>query len=73
MRSFLDKRGLAHIKLSFPPPLLCTDNAAMIAWAGTEMYEAGWASDLDCNAKRKWSVDGDILQVEGWRSSLEKK
>ncbi|KAL9610692.1 MAG: hypothetical protein Q9167_004607 [Letrouitia subvulpina] len=73
MRSFLDKRGFAHIKLSFPPPLLCTDNAAMIAWAGTEMYEAGWASDLDCNAKRKWSINGDILQVDGWRSSLEKK
>ena len=71
LRLFLDKRGFAHIRLIFPPPSLCTDNAAMIAWTGTEMYRAGFESDLSCNALRKWSIDpdaedGGILGVGGW-------
>ncbi|KAK5149261.1 hypothetical protein LTR04_007268, partial [Oleoguttula sp. CCFEE 6159] len=36
LRSFLNVRGFSHIRLLFPPPALCTDNAAMIAWAGIE-------------------------------------
>ncbi|KAL8694874.1 MAG: hypothetical protein Q9218_000538 [Villophora microphyllina] len=57
LRSYLDVRGFPHIQLTFPPPSLCTDNAAMIAWTGTEMYEAGFESDLSCRATRKWSID----------------
>jgi N6-L-threonylcarbamoyladenine synthase len=43
----------------------------MIAWAGLEMYEAGWKSDLSVRALRKWSIDpkaqdGGILGVGGW-------
>ena len=30
----------------------------MIAWAGMEMYEAGWRSSLRCGVKRKWPLDG---------------
>ncbi|KAL8923581.1 MAG: hypothetical protein Q9208_004528 [Pyrenodesmia sp. 3 TL-2023] len=72
LRAFLDIRGYAHIRLNFPPPSLCTDNAAMIAWTGTEMYEAGYESELSCKAIRKWSVDpdaedGGILGVDGWK------
>ena len=60
-----------HINLSSPPIDLCTDNAAMIAWAGLEMWEAGWRTDLKAHAIRKWSLDpagldGGILGVEGW-------
>ena len=59
------------MELVFPPPSLCTDNAAMIAWAGMEMYEAGWESKLSCKAIRKWSIDpaaedGGILGVDDW-------
>lgn len=38
------------IRLGFPPPVLCTDNAAMIAAAGHYLYEAGVRSNLDLNA-----------------------
>ncbi|HWI65859.1 MAG TPA: tRNA (adenosine(37)-N6)-threonylcarbamoyltransferase complex transferase subunit TsaD [Symbiobacteriaceae bacterium] len=38
------------IRLGFPPPILCTDNAAMIAAAGHYLYEAGVRSTMDLNA-----------------------
>ncbi|KAH9838207.1 tRNA N6-adenosine threonylcarbamoyltransferase, mitochondrial [Teratosphaeria destructans] len=70
-RSVLDARGYKHIKLSFPPVELCTDNALMIAWAGLEMFNAGYTSDLSIGPIRKWSLDpkaddGGILGAEGW-------
>lgn len=77
LRAFLDARGYGKIELVFPPLDLCTDNAAMIAWAGMEMYEAGYTSELSCQALRKWSLDpsapdGGILGVSGWkRRSIE--
>ncbi|KAL8737889.1 MAG: hypothetical protein Q9181_001261 [Wetmoreana brouardii] len=72
LRSCLDTRGFAHIRLTFPPPSLCTDNAAMIAWTGTEMFEAGFESDLNCRAVRKWSIDpdaedGGIVGADCWK------
>ncbi|KAL2158534.1 hypothetical protein VTH06DRAFT_4301 [Thermothelomyces fergusii] len=57
-----------------PPAEFCTDNAAMVAWAGMEMWEAGWYSDLNVLPQRRWSLDGDgILGLGGWlpRSELE--
>ncbi|MCJ1313745.1 hypothetical protein MMC25_007425 [Agyrium rufum] len=71
LRAFLDVRGFTHVALSFPPLDLCTDNAAMIAWTGVEMYAMGWTSSLRCRALRKWSVDshaedGGILGIDGW-------
>ncbi|PGH09342.1 O-sialoglycoprotein endopeptidase [Blastomyces parvus] len=70
-RSFLDIRGFQHVEVIAPPPYLCTDNAAMIGWAGIEMFEAGWHSDLGCRPLRKWSLDrraedGGILGPPGW-------
>ncbi|KAJ6164375.1 hypothetical protein N7470_003047 [Penicillium chermesinum] len=71
LRSFLDVRGFEHVKLVAPPPSLCTDNAAMIGWAGIEMFEGGWRSDLSCRAIRKWTLDpqaedGGVLGPNGW-------
>lgn len=81
LRRFLDVRGFGGIELCFPPVELCTDNAAMIAWTGMEMWEEGWRSELSCRAIRRWSMDsrdtgdcggeegegrGGILGVEGW-------
>lgn len=44
------------MKLVFPSPELCTDNAAMIAWTGLEMYNAGYESMLDILPLRKWRL-----------------
>lgn len=74
LRRFLDARGYSDIELIAPKPALCTDNAAMIAWAGLEMFESGVQSDLSCLALRKWSLDpdaedGGIMGVGGWIKS----
>ena len=71
----MDVKGYSHLQLVFPPLDLCTDNAAMIAWTGLEMFEAGWESELSCRAKRKWSidpssVDGGILGASGWKNRV---
>ena len=58
-RAFLAARGFPAVQVIFPPVEFCTDNAAMIAWAGVEMYQAGHRSDLSIGALRKWSL-GDV-------------
>lgn len=70
--SFLTARGFQNVTLTFPPVELCTDNAAMIAWTGMEIYENGWESDLRCRPLPKWSIDPNaedrgILGAEYWR------
>ncbi|WP_104493584.1 tRNA (adenosine(37)-N6)-threonylcarbamoyltransferase complex transferase subunit TsaD [Paracoccus denitrificans] len=40
-----------------PPLRLCTDNAAMIAWAGIEAYEAGRRDGMDLAARPRWPLD----------------
>ena len=72
LRSLLDKRGFEGVEVVFPPMSLCTDNAAMIAWTGMEMWEAGWRSGLDIRSLKKWAIDpeagdGGIMGAEGWR------
>ena len=78
LRSILDVRGHADIELLFPPPELCTDNALMIAWAGMEMYDAGYENELSIQPLRKWSMDstaedGGILGVGGWREGVQRQ
>jgi N6-L-threonylcarbamoyladenine synthase len=43
--------------LDIPPPALCTDNAAMIAWAGAERLARGLTDDLDALARARWPLD----------------
>ena len=43
--------------LTAPPAALCTDNAAMIAWAGVERLQAGLTDGLDFLARARWPLD----------------
>ena len=40
-----------------PPLRLCTDNAAMIAWAGIERFRAGHRDDMTLIARPRWPLD----------------
>ena len=40
-----------------PPLKLCTDNAAMIAWAGIERFRAGARDGMDLVARPRWPLD----------------
>ncbi len=40
-----------------PPLRLCTDNAAMIAWAGVERFRAGQFDDMTLQARPRWPLD----------------
>jgi N6-L-threonylcarbamoyladenine synthase len=43
--------------LSLPPPALCTDNAAMVAWAGAERLALGLVDGFDAPARARWPLD----------------
>jgi N6-L-threonylcarbamoyladenine synthase len=48
-----------------PPHWLCTDNGAMIAWAGAERFAAGLTDPLDIAARPRWPLDPDAEAVRG--------
>ncbi len=48
-----------------PPLRLCTDNAAMIAWAGLERFEAGARDDAGLAARSRWPLDRTAAPVIG--------
>jgi N6-L-threonylcarbamoyladenine synthase len=48
-----------------PPLWLCTDNAAMIGWAGAERFAAGLTDALDFPARPRWPLDPGAEAVRG--------
>ncbi len=44
-----------------PPPRLCTDNAAMVAWAGVEHGQLGLFDDIGVSPKARWPLAGTPL------------
>ncbi|MFI0395806.1 tRNA (adenosine(37)-N6)-threonylcarbamoyltransferase complex transferase subunit TsaD [Paracoccus jiaweipingae] len=48
-----------------PPLRLCTDNAAMIAWAGIEAFRAGRRDGMDLAARPRWPLDSKAAPMLG--------
>lgn len=48
-----------------PPLKLCTDNAAMIAWAGQELYQMGHRDDMTLAARPRWPLDQSAAPMLG--------
>ena len=48
-----------------PPLRLCTDNAAMIAWAGLERFRMGEQSPLDFAPRPRWPLDENAPKLIG--------
>lgn len=55
--------GVADTALVLPPPRLCTDNGAMIAWAGAERLALGLTDTLDIAPRARWPLDGTPPQA----------
>lgn len=49
--------GEADFTFVAPPPGLCTDNAAMIAWAGIERLRLGMTDDMSFAPRPRWPLD----------------
>tara|TARA_B100000674_G_scaffold497494_1_gene531479 strand:+ start:2704 stop:3771 length:1068 start_codon:yes stop_codon:yes gene_type:complete len=54
-------------KFYFPSLKLCTDNGAMIAYAGIERFERGLFSKLNFKPKPRWPLDNKALFMKGKR------
>jgi N6-L-threonylcarbamoyladenine synthase len=59
------RRGLAEVAieqgfdLALPPIELCTDNGAMVAWAGLERLTLGMTDTLDVSPRARWPLQAD--------------
>ena len=58
IRARLSELAAEHdVRFTAPPLKLCTDNAAMIAWAGIERYRLGLFDDMSLSARPRWPLD----------------
>jgi len=64
-----DVAAKAETTLIIPPPALCTDNGAMIAWAGAERLALGLTDTMDTAPRARWLLDGNATAPAGYANS----
>ena len=57
--------GAAGARFVAPPLKLCTDNGAIIAWAGIERFRDGGRDDLTLAARPRWPLDAAAPPLVG--------
>jgi len=62
LETLAGESGLAFVA---PPPWLCTDNGAMIGWAGLERLRLGMTDALDFPPRPRWPLDPGAVPVRG--------
>ncbi len=62
LSALAEAHGLPFIA---PPLWLCTDNGAMIAWAGAERFALGLVDGMDVPARPRWPLDPEGENVRG--------
>jgi len=66
VRAALETLAAAHdLRFIAPPMALCTDNAAMIGWAGIERLRMGQNDSLDIAPRPRWPLDESAEPVRG--------
>jgi N6-L-threonylcarbamoyladenine synthase len=59
----------AETTLIIPPPALCTDNGAMIAWAGAERLALGMSDAMDASPRARWLLDENAKAPVGFANT----
>jgi len=66
IRGILENLAVSeNMEFSAPPLNLCSDNGAMIAWAGLEKLCLGMVDDLSIAARPRWPLDPDAIAKPG--------
>ena len=55
---FYEEADHCGVRVFVPPPVLCTDNAAMIAVVGGQLLQQGHRDGFDMNAVSRWPLSG---------------
>jgi tRNA N6-adenosine threonylcarbamoyltransferase len=64
-----DVAAKAQTTLIIPPPALCTDNGAMIAWAGAERLALGMLDTMEAAPRARWLLDANASVPAGYANS----
>jgi N6-L-threonylcarbamoyladenine synthase len=56
------------LRLVMPPPHLCTDNGAMIAWTGIERLQAGLSDGMNFAPRPRWPLDLEAPRVHNGKA-----